>query len=42
VQSLAIWWREHPKVKRAFLVDCVMDFAWLGLERVRGGERAGR
>src|SRR4051812_6004230 len=39
VQSLAIWWRDHPKVKREFLVDCVMDFAWLGLERVRGGER---
>jgi AcrR family transcriptional regulator len=42
VQSLAIWWQEHPKVKRAFVVDCVMDFAWLGLERVRGGERADR
>jgi ABC-type uncharacterized transport system involved in gliding motility auxiliary subunit len=42
VQSLAIWWREHPKVKREFLVDCVMDFSWLGLERVRGGERVGR
>jgi AcrR family transcriptional regulator len=42
VQSLAIWWRDHPKVGREFLVDCVMDFAWLGLERVRGGERAGR
>jgi AcrR family transcriptional regulator len=42
VQSLAIWWRDNPKVKREFIVDCVMDFAWLGLERVRGGERAGR
>ena len=42
VQSLAIWWRDHPKVKRKFLVDCVMDFAWLGLERVRGGERIRR
>jgi AcrR family transcriptional regulator len=42
VQSLAIWWRDHPKVKREFLVDCVMDFAWLGLERVRGGERISR
>jgi AcrR family transcriptional regulator len=40
VQSLAIWWQEHPKVQRRFVVDCVMDFAWLGLERVRGGERA--
>jgi AcrR family transcriptional regulator len=39
VQSLALWWQDHPKVKRQFLVDSVMDFAWLGLERVRGGER---
>ena len=42
VQSLAIWWQEHPNVQRAFVVDCVMDFAWLGLERVRGGERIKR
>jgi len=42
VQSLAIWWRDHPKVTREFLVDCVMDFAWLGLELVRGGERIKR
>jgi AcrR family transcriptional regulator len=42
VQALAIWWQEHPTVKRAFVVDCVMDFAWLGLERVRAGERADR
>lgn len=38
VQSLAIWWREHPTVKREFVVDAVMDFAWIGLERIRGGE----
>jgi AcrR family transcriptional regulator len=42
VQSLAIWWGDHPNVKRRFLVDCVMDFAWIGLERVRGGERVKR
>lgn len=42
MQSLAIWWREHPQVERKFVVDCVMDFAWLGLERIRGGERASR
>jgi hypothetical protein len=41
-QSLALWWQEHPDVARAFLVDCVMDFAWLGLERVRAGERVTR
>jgi|SRR5947209_926282 len=39
VQSLAIWWQAHPEVQREFLVDCVMDYAWLGLERVRAGER---
>jgi AcrR family transcriptional regulator len=42
VQSLALWWQDHPKVERQFIVDCVMDFAWLGLERVRGGERVKR
>jgi AcrR family transcriptional regulator len=42
VQALAIWWQEHPKVKRPFVVDSVMDFAWVGLERVRGGERVKR
>jgi AcrR family transcriptional regulator len=42
VQSLALWWQEHPKVERPFLVDSVMDFAWIGLERVRGGERVKR
>jgi AcrR family transcriptional regulator len=42
VQSLAIWWQEHPEVKRAFVVDCVMDFCWLGLQRVRDGERVSR
>jgi AcrR family transcriptional regulator len=42
VQSLAIWWQEHPQVERPFVVDCVMDFAWIGLERVRGGERVKR
>jgi AcrR family transcriptional regulator len=41
-QALAIWWQERPNVKRQFVVDCVMDFAWLGLERVRGGERVER
>jgi AcrR family transcriptional regulator len=40
VQSLAIWWQQHPEVERAWLVDRVMEYAWIGLERVRGGERA--
>jgi AcrR family transcriptional regulator len=39
VQSLALWWDEHPELPRATLVDVAMDFCWLGLERVRDGER---
>lgn len=40
VQSLAIWWQAHPEISRKFVLECVMDYAWLGLERVRAGERA--
>jgi AcrR family transcriptional regulator len=39
VQSLANWWGDHPEVERKWLVERVMDFAWLGLERLRAGER---
>jgi AcrR family transcriptional regulator len=39
VQSLAIWWGEHPDVPREVLVDSAMNFAWVGLERLRAGER---
>ena len=42
VQFLAIWWQTRPDVARDFVVERVMDFAWLGLERVRAGERAER
>jgi AcrR family transcriptional regulator len=42
VQFLALWWEQHPDVPREFLVERVMDYAWLGLERVRAGERATR
>jgi AcrR family transcriptional regulator len=40
VQSLALWWQEHPRVSRERLVDVVMEFCWKGLERVRDEERA--
>jgi AcrR family transcriptional regulator len=40
VQSLALWWQDHPEVPRERLVDTVMDFCWTGLERVRERERA--
>jgi AcrR family transcriptional regulator len=35
VQSLAIWWQSHPDVTREWLVDRVMDYAWIGLRRIR-------
>ncbi len=38
-QSLANWWSEHQEVPRERLVEVAMDFAWLGLERLRAGER---
>ncbi len=34
VQSLAIWWQDHPEVSRDWLVARVMDFAWVGMERL--------
>jgi AcrR family transcriptional regulator len=42
VQQLALWWDEHPEVPRERLVTRVMEFAWLGFERVRAGERVDR
>jgi len=39
VQSLALWWGDHEEIPRERLVQVVMDFAWLGLERLRAGER---
>ena len=39
VQSVANWWTEHPEVGRERAVEMVMDFAWLGLERLSAGER---
>jgi AcrR family transcriptional regulator len=39
VQSVANWWAEHPEVARGQALEMVMDFAWLGLERLSAGER---
>jgi AcrR family transcriptional regulator len=39
VQSVANWWADHREVPREQIVEMVMDFAWLGLERLRRGER---
>jgi AcrR family transcriptional regulator len=38
-QSLSGWWVAHPQVPRRHVVEMVMDFAWLGLDRLRAGER---
>jgi AcrR family transcriptional regulator len=39
MQSLANWWTGHPEVPRERVVETAIDFAWLGLERLRAGER---
>jgi AcrR family transcriptional regulator len=38
--GLAYWWYEHRDVPREVIVDRVIEFCWLGLERTAGGERA--
>jgi AcrR family transcriptional regulator len=38
--GLAAWWYDHPDVPRSVLVDRVVEFCWVGLERVARGERA--
>jgi AcrR family transcriptional regulator len=42
VQSLAVWWYDYPGVPREHLVDQVMEFCWIGLERLAAGERVER
>lgn len=37
--GLAAWWYQHREVPREVLVQAMMDFAWLGLERLQAGER---
>jgi AcrR family transcriptional regulator len=39
VQAVADWWADHREVPRERIVEMVMDFAWLGLERLSRGER---
>jgi AcrR family transcriptional regulator len=38
-QSLANWWNDHQQVPREQLIELVMDFAWIGLDRLGQGER---
>jgi AcrR family transcriptional regulator len=36
--GLAVWWYEHREVPRSTLVERVVDFCWIGLERFSAGE----
>ena len=36
---MANWWTDHPEAPREQWCEIAMDFAWLGLERLRRGER---
>src|SRR3954470_2824015 len=40
--GLAAWWYEHRDISRETIVKMLMDFVWLGLERVQDGERWSR
>ena len=37
--GVAAWWYEHREIPRQTLVEVMTSFAWLGLERLTGGER---
>jgi AcrR family transcriptional regulator len=37
--GLAVWWYEHREVPRRDLVDRVLEFCWIGFERIAAGER---
>jgi AcrR family transcriptional regulator len=39
MRALAIWWDSHRDVPRVRLVQALMNFAWMGMERLRRGER---
>lgn len=37
VQAVANWWYDHPEVPRVAVTDRVLEFCWIGLERVSDG-----
>lgn len=41
LMSLISWWLDHPQVPRERAESMAVEFSWLGLERVRAGERLG-
>jgi AcrR family transcriptional regulator len=40
--GLVSWWLEHPDTPRSRVEASAVDFIWLGLERLRDGERLDR
>jgi AcrR family transcriptional regulator len=39
LRSLANWWDDHREIPRGQVLGVLMEFAWLGLERLGEGER---
>jgi AcrR family transcriptional regulator len=39
LQALANWWDENREIPRARISQSIMDFAWIGLERLGEGRR---
>ena len=39
LMSLISWWLDHPEVPRQRAESMAVEFIWLGLERIRAGER---
>jgi AcrR family transcriptional regulator len=39
LMSLISWWLDHPEVARERAETMAVEFLWLGLERIRAGER---
>jgi AcrR family transcriptional regulator len=39
IQALANWWDAHRDVPRERISQAIMDFAWIGLERLGDGHR---
>lgn len=39
VTAIANWWDEHREVPRQQVLEMVMEFAWVGMERAAAGER---
>lgn len=37
--GMSLWWEDHPEVTRAEVVDLVMSYTYLGLDRLSLGER---